>query len=401
MPYRILMFLVCMTLLTFSNIQAQDNPRIAVTWVENGDVYVWRTADATPTRYTSGKALQPVLSSDGQYIAFSSPAPSSLWLITPGTPNPIEVVPNKVLASSDTQYLHIGSLQRGANTTFYFNTYLQPSRITLQTGDLWMIDASAKSYKQILPSGQAGSFSVSQDSQHIAIIQSGAYNTVDGKISLVDPKGENRLDALSFPAVSTASDYDFYPQMNWLQSSSGLNVAIPDKDLVYHDDTALTSLWQISSDGTKTQRGTVQASFFGLPQWSSDGKYLAYLRHKGDITTNQFELVIASGDGSGPVVYASGSAGNIGLPQWLPDGDQFIYGQGEPGDHWLGQIGHPPQQLPAKLFSPRFVDANTYVFATASGDVFDLRYAHLGETSSTLIATVHNTVPVFDAVVLP
>jgi hypothetical protein len=401
MPYRILMFLVYVTLLTFSNIQAQDTSHLTVTWIENGDVLVWRTGDAAPSRYTSGSALQSVLSSDGQYIAFYSPAPSSLWLITPTDPNPIEIVPNKALASSDTQYLHIGNLQRGANNTFYFNTYLQPSHITMQTGDLWMVDAAAKSYKQILSSGQAGSFSVSPDGQHIAIMQSGAYNTAEGKISLVDQKGESRIDVLSFPAVSTASDYDFYPQINWLQDSSGLDVAIPDKDLVYHDDTALTSLWQISSDGAKTQRGMVQASFFGLPQWSSDGKYLAYLRHKGDITTNQFEMIIAGGDGSNPAVYASGRAGNIGLPQWLPDSDQFIYAQGEPGDYWLGQIGQPPQQFPTKIFAPQFVDANTYVFATASGDAFDLRFANLGETTSTLIATVHNTVPVFNAVSVP
>lgn len=402
MPYRILMFLVSVTLLTFSTIQAQENPRLTVAWIENGDVFVWQTGDTAPTRYTSGGTFQqPVISSDGQYIAFSSYLPNSLWVVTPTDPNPTEIVPNKALAPSNPENIHIGSLERGASGTFYFHTYLPVSRNNLQSADLWIADAAAKTYRQILPSGQAGSFSTSPDGQHIAILQPGTFNTADATISLIDPQGDNRLDVLSFPAVSTAADYNFYPQINWLARGSSLNVATPDKDLVYHDDTALTTLWQINADGTKTQRGTVQASFFGLPQWSSDGKYLAYLRHKGDITTNQFEMVIANGDGSSPAVYASGSAGNIGLPQWLPDSDQFIYGQGEPGDYWLGQIGRPPQQIPTKIFAPQFVGASTYVFATAPGDAFDLRFAHLGETTSTFIATVHNPVPIFDAVSVP
>jgi hypothetical protein len=111
--------------------------------------------------------------------------------------------------------------------------------------------------------------------------------------------------------------------------------------------------------------------------------------------------MIASGDGSDPIRYASGTAGTIGIPQWLPNSDQFIYSQGEPGDYWLGQAGKPAQALPGKIFNPRFVDSSTYVFTTATGNTFDLRYAHLGDSSSTLIATVHSAISIFDAIAVP
>lgn len=49
------------------------------------------------------------------------------------------------------------------------------------------------------------------DGQHIAIVQPGAYDAVDGKISLVDNAGQNRLELLNFLAVSTASDLRLLP----------------------------------------------------------------------------------------------------------------------------------------------------------------------------------------------
>jgi len=255
-------------------------------------------------------------------------------------------------------------------------------------------------FKLLIPPQEAGLFSLSPDRQHVAIIQAGTYGAVDGKIVLFDQAGENRQEIMTFSAISSGSDNDFYPQVYWESDSSALNIAIPHKDLIYNDNTAPTTLWHVALDGTKTDQGKVQATIFGLPQWSDDGKHLVYLRHKGDISANQFELMIASGNGSNPTIYADGSVGTIGVPQWLPNSNKFIYSQGEPGDYWLGQPGQQPQVLPEKIFNPRFVDSSTYVYATTTGDTFDLRYAHLGDSSSTLITTIHSY-GIFDALLVP
>ncbi len=407
MPYRVLTLFACFMLLLSASAYAEDNNQLVVTWLENSEVMVWHTGDTAPTHHTvpenlAGNIRQLLISADGQYVALNTTYPGSLWLATSTNADLIEAVPNEALpVKDDPKYTRIGNLQRGANATFYFNTYSQPSHYSFQNNDLWSIDAATRTLELLLPPSEGGFFNLSPDNQHIAIIQSGSYGESDGKISLVDSSGQGRQDILTFTAVSTASDYDFYPQVFWEANSTGFNIAIPEKDLIYNDDTALAALWHIAIDGTNIQRGSVQATFFGLPQWSDDGANLVYLHRVGDITTNQFELMIATGDGTNPSIYASGEAGNIGMPHWLPNSDQFIYSQGEPGDYWIGQAGQSPQQFPEKLFSPYFVDSRTYVYTTNVGNMFELRYAQLGGTTSTLIASVHDAVPLFDAILVP
>ncbi|MBI1282276.1 MAG: hypothetical protein GC179_29390 [Anaerolineaceae bacterium] len=407
MPYRVLTLFLSTMLLMSSSIYAEDHNRLVVTWLENNSVLVWHDGDAAPTAYAApenvaSNARQLMLSADGQYVVLNAAFPGSLWLAAPTDTNLSELVPNQALPSTDNpQFVRVGNLQRGTLSTYYFNTFDQPSHYSFQNNDLWSVDAANRTFQLLLPPSEAGLFSISPDGQHIALVQSGAYDKTDGKISLVDQDGQNRQDVMAFTAVSTASDYDFYPQTFWEADSSAFNVAIPDKDLIYNDSTAFTGLWHIAADGSQSQRGSLQATFFGLPQWSDDGAFLFYLHRVGDISANQFELILAAGDGTNATVYATGEAGNISVPQWLPASHQFIYSQGEPGDYWLGQADQKPQQLSGKIFNPRFVDSTTYVFATAAGESFELRYAHLGDSSSTLIAAVHNAVPIFDALLVP
>lgn len=402
MPYRVLTFLVCIALLLSSSAHAEDNNHLVVAWLEKDNVMVWRTGDSAPTAHRvpeaiAGNISQILLSSDGQYAAVNVINPGSLWLAAPANPDLIEAVPNQaLLTTDDPKYIRIENLQRGANNSFYFNTANHPSHYTIQNKDLWSVDAASLTFKLLIPPQEAGVFSISPDQQHIAIVQAGTYGAVDGKIILTNQDGENRQEIMTFSAISSGSDNDFYPQINWQADSSAFNIAIPHKDLIYNDNTAPTTLWHVTVDGTKTQLGTVQASFFGLPQWSPSGRNLLYMRHKGGISSNQFELVDM------PEVYATGEAGNLGTPQWLPasDSDLFIYQQGEPGDYWLGMPTQPAVPFHDKLFAPKFVDAARYVYATAPGDTFELRYANLSSPDSTLMATVHGAV-VFDALIVP
>ena len=409
MPYRIFIIALCVVLLSASSIHAEDNSHLIVAWLDNDEFMVWQSGEPAPhpiaSKFTTGYPRQVLISSDAHYVAVTVINPGSLWIAAPSENNLIEVVPNQVLPApnGDPKSATIVNLQRGANSTFYFTTLDQPSHYAFHNEDLWFVDAASatRTYKQLLPSSQAGSFNLSPNHQHIAIVQSGTYGAVDGKISLVDGAGQNRKAVMNFSAVSSGSDDSFYLPTFWEADSAAFNIAIPHKDLVYNDNSALTTLWHVAVDGTETQLGSVQATVFGLPQWSDDGKTITYMRRLGDISTNQFELMIASGDGSNPITYANGTAGEIGVPHWLPNSNQFVYSQGELGDYWLGQAGQPPQALPGKIFNPQFIDSSTYVFATAPGDTFELRYAHIGDASSTLIATVHNVVPVFDALLVP
>jgi hypothetical protein len=400
MRYRVLTLFASLLLLVSSSTYAQENPHLVVAWLADNNVMVWHEGDAAPTTHAApedvaANARELLISSDGQYVAVNATFPGRLWLATPTDADLVELVPNQALPATDDQkFQNIANLQRGMNSRFYFNTIAAPSHYTLQNNDLWTVDAASRTIKLLIPTTQGGPFNLSPDKEHIAIVQSGTYGAVDGKISLIDKEGQSLQEMMTFSAVSSGSENDFVLPTFWQADNTAFNVAIPHKDLIYNDNTAPTTLWHIGVDGSKTQLGTVQATLFGLPKWSDDGKQTIYLRRVGNISTNQFELMLASGDGSNSTTYANGTAGTIGLPQWLPNSDQFIYSQGEPGDYWLGQAGKPAQALPGKIFNPHFVDSTTYVFINADGE---LRYAHLGDSSSTLIAGVNNTSTLFDA----
>src|SRR5262249_37708098 len=157
----------------------------------------------------------------------------------------------------------------------------------------------------------------------------------------------------------------------WEADETFLRVAIPDKDLIYDDvNGPPTVLWRLGVDGSKQQIGSVRASFFGLPRWSSDGSQMVFLRRVGDHTSNQFNLVIA--DGMGKELndhYASGETGSIGAPEWIPNSTRFIYPMGDPGSYWSGSLGADPVMTSdQKMFSPHLIDDRENVYATAPAD---------------------------------
>lgn len=78
MPYRILMVFSTLHCSYFHPYRLKLLRILVVAWIENGDLVVWRTGDVAPTRYPSTQALQPLISSTGEYIAFYTAAPSSL-----------------------------------------------------------------------------------------------------------------------------------------------------------------------------------------------------------------------------------------------------------------------------------------------------------------------------------
>ncbi len=400
MPYRILRLLI-LCLFAATVVHAQEIPNLVVAWVENGDVWVWRAATGESIKYTNGKVQNLFLSPDGQYIAFTTIPVSSVWLITPNSPTPVEVVPNSALAESEPESVNIHNVSWGKNNRLYFSTYLQSPTASTRLLDLWSVDAASLTYKQLTSLGEAGIFTLSPDGTYIAIVNPGAYEKTEGTIRMLDLSSLEERNHFAYEAVSSASNVDFIPRVYWMSDNLSLRAAIPDKDLVYADDTALTTLWQLGVDGTKKQISTLQASFFNLPQWSSDGEYLTYMRHVGSINDNQYELMVADGDGSNSLVYITGSAGTHGQPQWIPDSHRFYFAQGEAGEYWVGEPEQPTQRLAQYGVAIKFINSSTYVSGGLSNQLFGMFYGILGNPNSTIIAPVETSYLTFDGVVLP
>ena len=128
---------------------------------------------------------------------------------------------------------------------------------------------------------------------------------------------------------------------------------------------------------------------------------MTYIRRKGEITANQFELLVTDGANQSVTVYATGTAGTISGANWFPNTNHFFYGLGDIGDFWLGAPDQPPQRLNGRIVYPHFVDDRTYVYATYPGSPYELRYAQIGRDDSQLIAAFNNPYPSLDALLIP
>jgi hypothetical protein len=375
---------------------------LVVAWVENGNLFAWTKAGGAH-QLASDNVLAPYLAPDGKHIAFTRGAdgfPDSIWLVALDEEDSRELIVVDALPTNDDEALLISQLTWFDAATLYFNTARRIEVGQDRRDDLWKVNIDSGEVVMLLPPGEGGAFSFSPDRQHLAVMNPGIYDGDEGFIHILDAQTAIQENLLSFPAVSTGSEYRFYPEVFWEADSSALRVAIPDKDLIYDEEgSPSVALWRLSVDGSQAQIGVADASFFGLPRWSQGTAYMTYLHRVGDRTSNQFDLMLADGDGTNAVTYASGEAGALGVPIWLPAtaSTQFVYPFDQSGEYWLGSPDTSPSRLPHNIYNPCFVDGEGFVFATAFPNTFELHYARLNDPTATLIATVNTPIPIFDA----
>jgi len=406
MPYPKFLWIVLLVLFGMPA-RAQDAALpdgLVVAWVaEDGMLAQVGQGAALPVP-TAGLVVDIAVAPDGQHIALTSAEdlrlPLELWSVGVDGASLQRLVAQDGLAASADDPAYIANVVWLDATTILFSTVHQGSFGLQPQDDLWRADIDSGAVARLLPSGEGGQFSVSPDRQQVLVITAGAYGAADGRISLLDARTGGLSDLFTFPAVSTASEYRFYPQVFWDADSTAVHVAIPDKDLVYDDvNSPPVALWRLDIDGEPAQIGAVPASFFGLPQWSDDGAYLLYLQRLGAATSNQFALLVADGNGEDTTTMTTGEAGSFGTPTWIPGSTQFVYAQSEPGAHRLASPGASLRLLPEPMFNLKVVPGGI-VYASAQAAPYELRYLHMDDLVSLPIATVNNLYPVFDGIVV-
>jgi hypothetical protein len=92
--------------------------------------------------------------------------------------------------------------------------------------------------------------------------------------------------------------------------------------LVYAAYTgATTDIYRLKADGTGEQRLTTLAGNEEYPQWSPDGRRIAFVRRLG---SGPLELWVAAADGSGARQLATGAPAAL-HPRWSPDGKYLAF----------------------------------------------------------------------------
>jgi hypothetical protein len=380
-----------------------------VAWIENGDLMSWQQSTGEVRRIASGGVVRPYIAPDGQHIAFTrgpQGTAESLWVVdTVGTAEQ-EVASRESIRPAAGGRPLIGQVGWLDADTLFFNTLAQTTSSVNARDDLYRAEIRMREVALIASPTEGGAFTFSPDGQRVVAVYPGTYGRRDGVIRVLDPLGQSTANLLFFVGISTGASYKFYPEIFWTPDSSAVLVALPDPDLVYDEATApATQLWRLPVDvpSDREQLGEVDASFFGLPRWSGDAASLVFMRRAEGASDNTFELYIAGTDGADPQLYATGEAGNLQPPQWIAGTSAFAFQQDDA--LWLGSASGAPQRLPndtEPALSPVFAGNGVYVFAAfnSAGQV-ELRYASLdmvGEPSA-IIATVGESVPVFDAIV--
>jgi hypothetical protein len=369
---------------------------------------VWQQGETLPRRVASGGVVRPYIAPDGQQVAFTrgpNGAPDSLWIVDINGTAEQKLVGDGAPRRYREGQMQIGDVVWYDDTILYLNTLTQATPAFKPTNELYRANTRTREVPLLLNPGEGGRISISPDKQAIAVVYHGTYGRQDGRIRVIDPLAQtDPKDLLYFIGVATGSHLAFYPEVYWLPDSSAVLVALPDADLIYSDTAAadevpLTRLWRLplATPSDRELIGSVRASFFGLPRWSSDTSQMTYLERQPG--TNDFTVLLADTNGANAAPYLSGEAGTLEQPSWIPNSTQFFYTQDNAGSVYRGAVGVEAQPLsPEVVFTPLFVSADLFVFATpaaVAADGVQLRFARLGAASQPIGSTPK--IPVLDA----
>ncbi|MGH9532845.1 MAG: S9 family peptidase [Terriglobales bacterium] len=119
-------------------------------------------------------------------------------------------------------------------------------------------------------------------------------------------------------------------------------------------------LWVVSVSDGKPLRIAAGSQDAGAPEWSPDGRWIAYLASVGEKTS----LYIARPDGTGERAFAEVASTNspltyVGRPiAWSPDGNRIAFVSATPGPETAFASGDPIV-ITRYLYKPDYVEGNT------------------------------------------
>ncbi len=347
--------------------------RLLVVWTADGDLFAWRDDAPTPRRLAIGGAITPILAPDGRHVAFtrgSQSQPDSLWIVGIDGLGAQEIA---VVSDIRAQIRQVAWLDE---QTLYFNTQQPTPSGAAANDDLYRFELGG--YRSlILPPGAGGHFAIAPDGQSIAVVSTGIYDMLKGRVALLDPLGARVREALTFTAVNTPDQPPFYPPLEWSDDGAFVRVPIPD-----HDGKRVT-LWRAAPNGDAGIFGYVTAERDGLPRWSGDQMlYLQTIPAGAD-------LFIADANGENAQIYASGT---ISEPCWLPDGEHFAYFAD--GYLWIARRGEAALRLLSASPGQETFAGDWVVYSSAAGG---LRAQSIDGGGSVLITATPN--PAFDALI--
>ncbi len=385
---------------------AQEESAVVVVWADASGVWYWRSDVPKARQLIEMAGVVPDVAPDGLTVAFWQQEQAQIGLIDAATAELTWIdfqSPDHQIAP-DLEWSKDGQ-------TLYFMTDVGSGLNRQAANDLWQADVGSGAVEQLLPDGEGGRRAFrSPDGAYLAIVAAGAYAQPEettgepGRIQIYDLEAEQVVNSLQFPSVASASEWPWYPEVRWLADSSGVLTALPPADLVYGATDKKTVLALIPVEGAPEIAGQVEADFFGLPEFSADGEWIAYLERREALDNLPQQLIVAHRDGSDPQPYWQLGERGVLFYSWLPDTNQIqIQEAGADGvtSIWVGRPDEPPSRLTTYALAGyiQWLDEAQYVISTAEMDGEQLKGFAL-YYGTTVIARSDHIITV-DAVLVP
>ncbi len=324
------------------------NLGITVTYIFNGNAWLWD--GSTPARQLTrdGDAAQVKLSDDGAVIAYQRG--QTLWAVNADGSSARLLVD---VASYATPILP----ERGAGLTLflgqfefqpsthwiYFTTVWGGEKPIIQSRDLHRVNADAPT-PQALLTQDGGTITFSTDGNLLALSSLTS-------IKVIHADGSGLVTALSYPVISSIEDY--IPQVVWLSNGTGFYTVIP------NDNGGKSKYLFVSSEGNFSAQ---LAEYEGLipPVISPDGLKVAYVNQ----TATSLDLHVIEASTADTIIASYQGAPFLFPWDWSPDSKQITFSNAHPVLLLTAGIGIPPSPLTESVtpYSLRWVSADRFLF---------------------------------------
>ncbi len=375
---------------------------LRIAYIKDGDIWIWSRQESKKITH-SGDVHKVRISPDGEIAAFLRPSGDyyvELWAVDLSGKN------ERLLVSiGDLNTIGGGELDPSAVAVIpyqfewvpgthllAFNTQqvFQGPGLTL-LDDFHLVDADTLELQYVLLPGWGGVFTISPDGEKVAI-------STPTEVYLANLDGADYVQALTYPAVTTYSDYRYYLQPQWTMDSQALRAAVPPVDPLA-EPAQPTSLWLIPADGSGAlQTGSViSVPYIESPvSFSPDLKHLVYVKESGEPASVMREIILANSDGSGEDLYQKEHL--LRFEGWAADGKGFVFTTGEDQQFWFGSPGKPAQLLSQDLYNLvniQWIDGQNFLFARFIDNRFALYLGNL-QDQAILIDDLISSPPDYD-----
>lgn len=296
-----------------TSVSAAPAGSMLITYASGGNIYLWQGGAARQLTF-SGRDDRPRISQDGQVLAFERDGEllavnadgsgervlvSRAYLETFRTPD--------LLAINVSQFAFVPGTR-----DLFFDLVGETEAYPALYYDIHKVNADAPAPAQLNKPGEGGRWTFSPDGQWVAI-------AAPQQINLMRVDGSEFRQALSYPMVSTYSEWFYLPEVVWLETSAGFYTVIPAPAILENPTEPARFYYVPLGGGPARLAEFVTAPVWeGFPYIAPNGAQVLYLRRVGD----NAELHVIDASTADRLVI---SAPTLGLLGWNPNSREFVY----------------------------------------------------------------------------